>query len=131
MSAWPLLNRARVRTGRWASTEADGFNGMFELTLTGMLVRVIASDGEGWQHVSVSLLGKFRTPCWGIMCQVKELFFESEDWVCQFHPAEPEYVNVHPGCLHLWRPLEATMPHPPSWMVGPKELSAKDLEAKP
>lgn len=130
MSAWPLLNRARIRTGPMASTDEYGFNGAFELCLTGQTVRIIASDGGGWQHVSVSLVGKYRTPCWGIMCQVKDMFWEPTDWVCQFHPAESEYVDIHPGCLHLWRPTMVEMPHPPSWMVGPKGMQTPETEAE-
>lgn len=31
----------------------------------------------------------------------------------QLHPAKSEYVNIHPYCLHLWRPLEREIPMPP------------------
>jgi hypothetical protein len=51
---------------------------------------------------------------------VKDLFWELEDWVVQFHPAQSEYVNHHPGCLHLWRPLVEKLPTPLAIMVGPK-----------
>lgn len=60
------------------------------------------SDGSGWDHVSVSLAT--RTPTWEEMCWVKRLWFLPEEVVMQLHPAESEYVNYHPFCLHLWRP---------------------------
>jgi hypothetical protein len=94
------------------------------MTIDGRLVRCLASDGGGWQHGSVSVEYESKTPNWSIMCKVKELFWEDEDWVVQFHPAKSQYVNFHPGCLHLWRytgggPFQ--MPTPASIMVGPKK----------
>lgn len=74
----------------------------------------------GWKHVSVSIERDSRPPKWEAMCFVKDLFFESEDWVVQFHPAQSEYVNYHKGCLHLWMPTETKLPTPQSIMVGPK-----------
>ena len=62
-----------------------------------------------------------RCPTWDEMCMVKKAFFEPEDVVIQYHPAESEYVNLHPHCLHMWRPRFTKIPCPPSWMVGPKK----------
>jgi hypothetical protein len=81
-------------------------------------LRVICGEGLGWQHVSVSLPD--RCPTWAEMCRIKGLFWGPEDVVMQLHPRESEYVNDHPYCLHLWRPLEGEIPSPPSWMVGGK-----------
>lgn len=129
MSDWNYLNRCRVRAKQdpmFGTTEADGFNGFFCLKLNGLPVKVIASDGMGWQHVSVSLASSNNPPSWPIMCQVKDLFFEPTDWVCQFHPAHSEYVNNHPGCLHLWRYTAGEFPKPDRLMVGFKDDS--DIE---
>lgn len=133
MSDWPFLNKYRVRVAtpmipeRYCSDESYGFNGMFRLPREGGTVRCVASDGsemEGpqwkWQHVSVAVEGDRRPPKWALMCWVKDLFWEPEDWVVQFHPAHSEYGNFHPHCLHLWRPLLAKLPTPLSLMVGPK-----------
>ena len=117
MSDWNKLNKCRVRTGQYASDEADGFNGFFCLTLRGEKVKCIASDGEGWQHVSVSIDRSNQPPSWAIMCDVKELFWEPEDCAMQLHPPRSNYVNVHPGCLHIWRPLNVTRPQPPKEFV--------------
>lgn len=118
MSNWAFLNQHRVRQGHYASTEADGFNGAFLFKLMGAHLKTIASDGMGWQHVSVSL-EKFpsATPPWGLMCAVKELFWEPNDWVVQYHPGQDDYVNTHPGCLHLWRPIHIELPKPPKICV--------------
>jgi hypothetical protein len=78
---------------------------------------IIFSDGLGWEHVSVS------TPArWPEMCFVKALFWSPDDVVIQFHPAEAEYVNQHPNCLHLWRPQGVTLPTPPPILVGARTV---------
>lgn len=125
MSDWKFLNehRLRLRGNPWGSTAADGFNGVFEAMINGLPVRMVASDGLGWQHVSVSIVDKPHfTPSWEMMCKVKDLFWEPEDTVMQLHPPRSLYVNFHPGCLHMWRPVmpgvEIPIPHP--IMVGPK-----------
>lgn len=120
MSDWTLLNQNRIRAGLYASEDSDGFNGMFRLTIAMDYVRCLASDGGGWQHVSVSLVDRKHPPRWRTVCAVKDLFWEPEDWVVQYHPAQSQYLNYHPGCLHLWRPLEAVLPTPPPEMVGPR-----------
>lgn len=79
---------------------------------------VVWSTGGGWDHVSVSW--PHRCPTWDEMCLVKKVFFGPEETVIQYHPPESEYVNLHPYCLHMWRPRFAQIPTPPSWMVGPK-----------
>lgn len=75
---------------------------------------VIASNGDGWDHVSVSR--KKRCPNWPEMCHAKRLFFEDDEVVIQYHPRESERVN--PFCLHLWRPLDEKLPIPPADFVA-------------
>jgi hypothetical protein len=53
------------------------------------------------------------------MCRAKDEFWGPEDEVVQYHPKRSEYVNCHPHVLHLWRPIGAALPLPPSYMVGP------------
>jgi hypothetical protein len=79
----------------------DERNGAAIVKINGVALRVIFSDGMGWDHVSVSLPS--RCPTWTEMCAVKDLFFDDCDTVVQFHPAAAEYVNLHSNCLHLWR----------------------------
>jgi hypothetical protein len=56
------------------------------------------------------------------MCFVKNLFWDPDECVVQFHPPESEYINNHPNVLHLWRNNRIRFPMPPSIMVGVKEL---------
>lgn len=76
---------------------------------------VIFSDGDGWEHVSVST--PTRCPNWPEMCFVKDLFWGPGDEVVQFHPAKENYVNLHPYVLHLWRQPDAKLSMPPLYMV--------------
>lgn len=65
-------------------------------------LRCIASCGQGWDHVSVSLFN--RCPTWAEMDQVKRLFFEDEEVAMQLHVNGKSKINLHPFVLHLWRP---------------------------
>lgn len=108
---------ARIRTGALASDESYGNNGAFTIRLKhGQSVGVIATDQYGWEHVSASRMD--RCPTWDEMCQVKDLFWDAEDCVIQYHPPKSEYINNHPYCLHLWRPIGVELPRPPSILVG-------------
>lgn len=80
-------------------------------------MRVIASSGGGWDHVSVSR--RNRCPNWLEMEAVKRAFFRDDETAFQLHVPESEHINHATTCLHLWRPLDVPIPRPPSWMVGP------------
>lgn len=116
--------RYRLTHGPYASNAGDGNNGMF--IFNGPLnreLRALASDGMGWEHVSVSM--PKTTPNWIEMCFVKDLFWDDEDVVMQLHPRRSDYVNFHQHCLHLWRPNDGitAIPLPPFILVGPKQES--------
>lgn len=81
-------------------------------------LRVVASWGLRWEHVSVS--HPTRCPTWDQMHAMKQRFFHDHEAVMQIHPPERDYVNLHPFCLHLWRPQHKRIPLPKSWMVGQK-----------
>ena len=85
---------------------------------------IIWSRGGGWDHVSVAPFSG-ANPTWDDMCFIKDMFFDDEDWVVQFHPAKSEYVNNMPNCLHLWRPIGQSMPVPPSILTGLKGVTLK------
>lgn len=79
-------------------------------------IAIIASWGAGWEHVSVSL--RNRTPTWEEMCIIKDIFWEEEECVVQYHPPKSEYVNRHPYCLHLWKKIGEEFETPPRILVG-------------
>ena len=109
--------------GEWSTTDADGNNGAFLLPSPepGWRLLVLASDGYGWEHASVSARNesRTRTPTWKEMAYVKGIYWDDEDVVVQYHPRKSEYVNCHPNVLHLWRPTSVEIPTPPPEFVGP------------
>jgi len=100
------LEKSRVTKGVFASKPEDGHNGAFMLVgPSSRMLQVIASDKEGWDHVSVIVFGSRgkNLPTWTEMEWVKRLFWDDEEIVLEIHPPKSQYVNFHKGCLHLWR----------------------------
>ena len=121
--------KLRLRDGNMGTDSSYGNNGMFIFPKSlkrPYSLRAIASDGTdwiengfpapAWEHVSISTV--VRCPTWEEMCFIKGIFWDGEDVVLQFHPRESEYINNHPFCLHLWRPIGVEIPTPPSLTVG-------------
>lgn len=113
-------NQYRIKEGILGSDNNFGNNGAFQIPkgLNGKYFSVIASDDEGWEHISVSLPSRCLT--WEEMCFIKDLFWDEEDCVVQYHPSKSKYVNNHPNCLHLWKPTGKQIETPPSILVGIK-----------
>jgi hypothetical protein len=96
--------------------------GMFLIPSGDFELRVIASNGDGWDHVSVSL--EHRCPTWEEMEYIKHLFFEDDETAMQLHVPSADHISFHDYCLHLWRPHPpAKIPRPPQEMVGPPKSS--------
>ncbi len=120
------LENGRVRSGEFASDSTYGPYGKFFVRGPQRdMLCIIASGGDvgdeislGWEHVSISAAR--RTPLWSEMCFVKDLFWDPEETVIQFHPPKSEYINNHPFVLHLWRHKTIAFQLPPSIMVGDK-----------
>ncbi len=95
----------------------DEYCGAFKIKLEGsnLTFTVVASNGGGWEHVSVST--EYRCPRWNEMCRIKDLFFNENETVMQLHPPKEEYINNHEYCLHLWRPSNEKIPMPPKSFV--------------
>lgn len=108
------IEAGRIRHGEYWSDPGE-LSGAFQIQgPCGQPLYIIASCGDAdvcWEHVSVSL--RNRTPNWAEMCFVKDAFWLPEETVLQFHPPQSQYVNLHPFCLHLWRPLDWPIILPP------------------
>ena len=73
----------------------------------------------GWEHVSVSIpspRSRIATPSWQEMSFVKELFWEDDQCVVQFHVPVAEHVDNFEA-LHLWRWTGGEFPRPPKEFV--------------
>lgn len=114
---WTHLDRHRVRQFGAHSPPGARF-GLFEIPHppTAVTLRVIASIGDGWEHVSIST--RRRTPNWAEMEFACRLFWGEDECVMQLHPPRADWVSNHPFCLHLWRPIEVEIPRPPQEHVG-------------
>jgi hypothetical protein len=124
----------RITVGAFGSTKAAGNNGAFAFRIKHESVDpknlehsravydliCIASDGMGWEHVSVHKADnkKTFTPSWDDMCHIKDAFWDPEDCVVQYHPPKSQYVNCHENVLHLWRKIGFEFPLPDPLMVG-------------
>ena len=108
-------NKFRIRAGLLGSDDSHKNCGAFAIR-DGLKLYAIASTDDGWEHVSVSS-PTGATPTWDEMCKIKAMFWDDEDCVVQYHPPRSRYVNVHSGCLHLWRPIDGEFPMPPKDVV--------------
>lgn len=114
----PRVKTSRVKHPFADDRHGNDFNAAYVLKApTGNLLTVLVSDGDGWDHVSVSVRNASVTPTWEEMCFVKDAFFAPEECVIQYHPPARQYVNVHDYCLHLWRKQGEAFPVPPMVMV--------------
>jgi len=109
------VERSRTQHPLYPRTSPHENNGLFRIWRKKDEFVVLISDGGGWDHVSVSL--QKRCPDWSEMCWIKNLFFDKEEAVLQFHPPRSDYVNNCGTCLHLWRP-QGGMELPDPLMVG-------------
>lgn len=113
------INKYRIRNGNYGSDDTYGTTGAFIIPYRNRVLRIVSADGMGWDHVSVSL--ENRCPNWEEMTFIKDLFWNDDEVVMQLHPAKKNYINCHPNCLHLWKPVEGDIPQPPNILVGIKE----------
>ena len=123
--------RMRDVERRAYGVNGDSGNGCFRVYVNGRSFNVIASNGGGWDHVSVSPNSAKRKVCptWEEMSAIKDMFFLPNECVVEYHPPKTEYVNNHPYCLHLWRPNNGVLiAAPPGIFVGLKHVTATQME---
>ncbi len=137
-----LKNMSKRKTHNMAktlcSTNAEGNQGVFIIPHTNPKNRrtinlsVMCSSDDQWEHCSVLVEGKKRTPTWEEMCFIKDMFWDDHDVVVQYHPAKKDYVNNANFTLHLFRSVTTQFPTPPNIMVGmtDKEVDAGKIQAK-
>jgi hypothetical protein len=93
-----------------------GYGNAFAFRIKGEHVIAIVTTSDGWDHISVSL--EDRCPTWDELEAVKKLFARHDETFVQYHVPVDEHVNIHPYCLHLWRPNDGReLIKPPSELV--------------
>jgi hypothetical protein len=117
----PKVEEYRLRIGEYGSAPGKPYGVFLIPGPCGRPLRVMATDGTdtGWEHASVST--DKHLPNWLEMAWVKDLFWDAEECVVQFHPPHSRYVNNW-RVLHLWRHRTIEFPLPPDILVGIKEL---------
>lgn len=130
-----MKNLDNISNFRRIDLYGDGFlgdeaNGAFIIDRynNGEFYLVIASNGQEWDHVSVTIHKKNggsvkKCPSYQEMMMIKEKLFSEEDVVFQLHPREEDYINTHPYCLHLWKPNNCNMVVPPLNSINNDELT--------
>lgn len=122
---WSHLEQFRETKGVMSSEQGDNTQGAFYIPRGRTMFVFIATSGcheIPWEHVSLrakDYKGE-RCPTWEEMCWAKDLFWNDDECVVQYHPPKADYVNNHPHVLHLWKPINQTMPRPPLIAVGIK-----------
>ena len=106
-----------------AETINDGMGGYYYDSISNKRLNFIFSYQMGWEHLSVSMPS--RTPTWEQMCKMKDIFWNKDEACVQYHPKEEDYVNMHPHCLHIWKPTDEVLPTPPHILVGFKDEKEK------
>lgn len=109
------LKRIKASITQFIAEGDDGF--ATQIASQSHIYNLIVSWGLKWEHVSVSIIDENRCPTWEEMCFIKNLIWDMEECVIQYHPPESLYVNNHPYVLHLWKPLEEEIPMPPKIFV--------------
>lgn len=116
----------RVYVAGQGAIDKEGFAFYCRMTPASAPMKVLCSNGFGWDHVSVSL--KDRCPTWDEMEFVRSICFLPEETAMQLHVPDSDHISHHPYCLHLWRPQQGEIPRPPGWMVAPVALAGKKRE---
>lgn len=111
------LDSHRLEVRKYYGSNGDETCGAFSLPspVDGQPLHIVASSGDGWDHVSVSRTS--RCPHWLEMDFVKRRFFEDHEIAMQLHVAPKDHINRHKYTLHLWRPLGRDIPLPPAEFV--------------
>ncbi len=61
---------------------------MFNVRINYRLYNVIASNGGVWDHVSIDPINQGHTPTWDVMCVLKDICFNDDETVIEYHPAK-------------------------------------------
>jgi hypothetical protein len=89
--------------------------GAFAVPYKNTELKLLASIEKGWDHISVSLPN--RCPTWEEMDYIKHMFFKENEVAFQYHVTKENHINIHPNCLHLWRPQKMIILLPPKTLV--------------
>lgn len=67
---------------------------MFNFKYKSREYEVIASNGGGWDHVSIYPLHQKHMPSWDVMCTLKNICFNDDEVVMELHPAKKRLCEL-------------------------------------
>lgn len=123
-SDWKHLEQWRLPNGGRTGHRS----GAFRIPMGNRFACVIADDGvtndgpgspTGWEHCSVHMQtvhGEIA-PSWNEMSRVRDLFWGEDEVIMQLHVAGVNHIDINKHVLHLWKPLNQTIPLPPKELV--------------
>lgn len=111
------------------ASQPGSWFGHFDVKWRGAKMLVLCSPGDRevfdlmgltgplFDHVSVSIINnRHRCPSWEEMRFVKDLCFDDEELVIQYHPPKSKYIDIA-NVLHLWKPVGVEIPLPPDVLI--------------
>lgn len=120
------INEIKKAIGLQVEQESeDGFMGYWFDPVNRKRYLFVFSWGGDWEHLSVSTPS--HCPSWETMCKMKDIFWNEDECCIEYHPAKKDYVNMHPYCLHIWKPMKQEIPTPPTIFVG---YTDKEMEGE-
>ena len=86
------LYRCRTRSGLWRVTTSTEYDERYKCWFE----RLVMSH---WNKKTKKI------PTWEQIVEVKREFFKPSEECIHFIPADSEYVNIKPDCMHIFHPL--------------------------
>lgn len=86
------LYRCRTRNGLWRVTTSTEYDERYKCWFE----RLVMSH---WNKKTKKI------PTWEQIVEVKREFFKPNEECIHFIPADNEYVNIKPDCMHIFHPL--------------------------
>lgn len=108
-----MTKMEKMMWGEYPASHAGAFS--VQSKQDGGYMHVIATSGEGWDHISVSRAD--RVPDYYEMKYIAELFLKSGEVAMQLYVPSKDHVNIHNNCLHWFRPTKKEIPLPPKEFV--------------
>lgn len=76
----------------------DGFKG--EIHMPRWTGTIIASNGAGWNHVSVAPYKLSIIPTWEDMCMIKDICFGEDEWAVDLPEELEQYRREIEDCIN-------------------------------
>jgi hypothetical protein len=119
-------NEYRIHDGELGSNDDVGNNGAFLIPFESFTLRVIASDGEDWEHVSVSLPNRRGT----YVCGLSQVDYSTSPTGTSTHRHPPQSCKTREAGIVQYSGGQAAPPmHNSKGLACPRTLDVPGLAA--